>query len=68
MIHELFVKMTLRCARAIGLQPVCVTCHGSIESILEGVKARLQADYPLDKAAGYSVGELRGAIVIKRPL
>jgi hypothetical protein len=34
----------------------------------EGVKARLQAEYPLDQATGYSVGDLRGAVVIKRPL
>lgn len=59
---------TLRYAKAVALQPVCVTCHGPAESIPEGVKARLQAEYPLDKATGYSVGELRGAVVIKRPL
>jgi hypothetical protein len=59
---------TLRYAKAIALQPVCLTCHGPVESIPEGVRARLQAEYPLDKATGYSVGELRGAVVIKRPL
>ena len=59
---------TLRYAKAIGMQPVCVTCHGSAESIPEGVKARLQAEYPLDKATGYSAGDLRGAVVVKRPL
>jgi Protein of unknown function (DUF3365) len=59
---------TLRYAKAIAVQPVCVTCHGSAESIPEGVKARLQAEYPLDKATGYSVGELRGAVVVKRSL
>jgi hypothetical protein len=59
---------TLRYAKAIALQPVCLTCHGSAETIPEGVRARLQAEYPLDKATGYSVGELRGAVVINRPL
>jgi hypothetical protein len=58
----------LRFAKAIALQPMCVTCHGTPENIPAGVKARLQAEYPLDKATGYSVGELRGAVVIKRPL
>jgi hypothetical protein len=32
------------------------------------VKARLQAEYPHDKATGYGVGQLRGAVTVKRPL
>jgi hypothetical protein len=58
----------LRYAKAIAIQPMCVTCHGSPEHMPEGVKARLQAEDPLDQATGYSVGDLRGAVVIKRPL
>lgn len=58
----------LRYAKAIAVQPQCLTCHGPVESIPEGVKARLQAEYPLDQATGYQVGDLRGAIVVKRPL
>ncbi|MDP2028756.1 MAG: DUF3365 domain-containing protein [Thiobacillus sp.] len=58
----------LRYAKAIAVQPVCLTCHGAAESIPEGVKARLQVEYPMDKATGYRVGELRGAVVVKRPL
>ena len=58
----------LRYAKAIAVQPMCLTCHGPAESIPEGVKARLQAEYPMDKATGYKVGELRGAVVVKRPL
>jgi hypothetical protein len=61
-------KHELRYAKAIALQPMCVTCHGSAESIPDGVKARLQAEYPLDQATGYQVGDLRGAVVITRPL
>jgi hypothetical protein len=58
----------LRYAKAIPVQSMCLTCHGSPKDIPEGVKARLQAEYPMDKATGYSVGELRGAVVVKRPL
>ncbi|HUW50775.1 MAG TPA: DUF3365 domain-containing protein [Sulfuricella sp.] len=58
----------LRYAKAVAVQPMCVICHGSSQGIPAGVKARLQAEYPTDKATGYSVGELRGAIVVKRPL
>lgn len=58
----------LRYAKAITVQPVCLTCHGPVERIPEGVKARLEAEYPMDRATGYQVGELRGAVVVKRPL
>jgi len=58
----------LRYAKAMAVQPMCLTCHGPVEAIPEGVRARLQAEYPMDKATGYKVGELRGAIVVKRPL
>lgn len=58
----------LRYAKAIGTQPVCLTCHGSAKDIPEAAKARLRAEYPSDKATGYGLGELRGAVVVKRPL
>ena len=58
----------LHYAKAIAIQPMCLTCHGPAETISEGVKARLRADYPLDQATGYKEGELRGAVVITRPL
>lgn len=58
----------LRYAKAIGLQPMCVVCHGKAEQIPSSVKARLQEKYPNDLATGYSPGELRGAVVILRPL
>jgi hypothetical protein len=58
----------LHYAKAIAIQPVCLTCHGPAETVSEGVKARLRVDYPLDQATGYSVDELRGAVVITRPL
>ncbi len=61
-------KPTLVYAKAISVQPMCLTCHGGPDSIPDKVKARLKADYPDDRAVGYSVGELRGAVVIARPL
>lgn len=59
---------SLRYAKAIVMQPMCTVCHGTSTEIPDGVKTRLQAEYPMDKATGYSVGELRGAVVITRPL
>ncbi|MDP1924134.1 MAG: DUF3365 domain-containing protein [Thiobacillus sp.] len=58
----------LRYAKAIAIQPLCLTCHGTADTIPAEVKARLRTEYPLDQATGYSVGELRGAVVITRPL
>lgn len=55
-----------RYAKAMVVQPLCLTCHG--ENIPEGVKARLAAEYPNDKATGYSGGQVRGVISIRRPL
>lgn len=55
-----------RYAKALVTQPVCLTCHG--ENIADGVKARLAAEYPHDKATGYGAGMVRGIVSIKRPL
>jgi hypothetical protein len=57
-----------RYMKALPVQPVCTTCHGSAENIPEGVKARLAAEYPHDQATGYSPGMIRGGISIKRRL
>lgn len=57
-----------RYAKALPVQPVCLTCHGDPAAIADGVKARLAAEYPMDKATGYGPGMVRGIISIKRPL
>ncbi len=41
---------------------VCLKCHGNLE---EGeLKNTIKARYPDDKATGYKMGDLRGAIVV----
>lgn len=57
-----------RYMKALPVQPLCLACHGSAETVSEGVKARLAAEYPRDRAVGYAAGEIRGAISIKTPL
>lgn len=59
---------SFRFMKAITLQQGCVTCHGNSEQIPDEVKARLATDYPHDLATGYTPGQIRGAISIKRPL
>lgn len=57
-----------RYMKAIPVQDVCLKCHGTDETIAQNVKDTLKADYPHDKATGYTLGQIRGAITIKRPL
>ena len=57
-----------RFMKAIGVKQVCLTCHGSESDIPDSVKAILSERYPHDKAIGYEVGDLRGAVSIKQPV
>lgn len=61
-------KPELRYAKAIITQPLCMSCHGKTEDMPAPLLERIRADYPQDQATGYSVGELRGAVVITRPM
>ncbi len=58
----------LRYARAIPAQPVCLMCHGAVESMTPELRQTLQMRYPHDRATGYQAGQLRGAVSIKVPL
>ncbi len=55
-----------RYMKAIPTQAMCLQCHGKSTDISAGVRALLLQEYPQDQAVGYSVGEVRGAISIKR--
>jgi hypothetical protein len=57
-----------RYLKAIPVSPLCVTCHGPRDQLSPFIQAQLHAEYPHDKAVGYSPGQLRGAVTIKRPL
>ncbi len=43
---------------------VCLNCHGNIKRMKPGVKNALARFYPGDQATGYSMGDLRGAVVV----
>lgn len=58
----------LRYLKAIPVQPQCLVCHGNSASLPDGVKAILAAEYPHDLATGYSPGQIRGGVSIKRKL
>jgi len=46
------------------INEMCVVCHGKEDGISKETKERIKKVYPDDKAVGYGIGELRGAIVV----
>jgi len=61
-------KRMLRYMKALPTQAVCLNCHGGPDKIATEAKAKLAELYPADKAVGYSEGQIRGALTVKRPL
>jgi hypothetical protein len=61
-------KSYYRCMRPIEVKGVCLTCHGSETDIPADVQAKLDELYPYDRARGYKLGDVRGAISIKQSL
>ena len=57
-----------RYAKALVTQPMCLNCHGDPDKMAPDVKAKLAAEYPNDKAVGYSAGMIRGIMSIRKPL
>jgi hypothetical protein len=57
-----------RYLKAIPVSALCVTCHGARDQLSPFIQEQLHSEYPHDKAVGYSPGQLRGAVTIKRPL
>lgn len=55
----------LRYLKPLTVGPLCITCHGLNENIPSEVQAILKERYPEDRATGFLVGDLRGAISVK---
>jgi hypothetical protein len=58
----------LRYMKALPVQPLCLSCHGTAENISDPVRATLAIEYPHDHATGYGLGQVRGAVTIKQPV
>jgi hypothetical protein len=56
-----------RYMRALPTQQLCLNCHGPRESLAPAVREQLQRLYPDDAAVGYRLGEIRGAITLRKP-
>ncbi|MBF0192236.1 MAG: DUF3365 domain-containing protein [Magnetococcales bacterium] len=57
-----------RYVKALPVQAVCLGCHGQPDQLTPEVKAALSQHYPNDKATGYSEGQIRGAISVRKAL
>lgn len=55
-----------RFMKAVPTGEVCLACHGS--EINPEVAAALDEHYPNDQARGYSLGDIRGAFSLTKPL
>ena len=55
-----------RYMQAQGVEPVCLVCHG--QQLSASVKEMLDQYYPNEQARGYTLGQLRGAISLTKPL
>lgn len=58
----------VRYMKPIFVQPECLNCHGFEEQISSQVKEVINKNYPEDKAKGYQMGDLRGAVSIQKTL
>ncbi len=58
----------VRYMKPIFVQPECLNCHGAEEQISDQVKEIINKIYPDDKAKGYQMGDLRGAVSILKTL
>ena len=51
--------------KPIYTQPLCLNCHGGLQTLSPGVIDAVRKYYPNDKATGFKVGELRGMFVVE---
>jgi len=57
-----------RFVKALPVQTLCLSCHGPAEQLSPAIKAALGQHYPSDRATGYSEGQIRGVISVRKAL
>lgn len=62
------VDKEYRYVKALPVQELCLNCHGKPENVSAAVKKVLGEHYPNDQATGYSLGQIRGVISVRKPL
>lgn len=63
-LFELNNNDVSKLVKPIFIGAPCLTCHGDKAQISEEVTKVIMEKYPKDKATGYKVGDLRGAISV----
>ncbi len=61
-------KQVFRYMKGLPVADVCLKCHGPADGLDAALKVKLTESYPHDQATGYSKGQIRGALTVKRPL
>jgi hypothetical protein len=67
--HTYYVRgdeQEFRFMKAIPTGEVCLTCHGT--QVQAPVEQALKRLYPNDAARGYSMGDIRGAFIVRQPM
>ncbi|MEI8168596.1 MAG: DUF3365 domain-containing protein [Rhodoferax sp.] len=59
-------KTEVRYMKALPVQQVCLACHGKADQLMPEVSTQLHTLYPDDKAVGYALGQIRGAMSIRK--
>ena len=60
-------RAVYRYMRALPTAELCLSCHGAPERLSPAVTSQLKTLYPDDKAVSYAVGQIRGAMTIRKP-
>ncbi|MCC6201838.1 MAG: DUF3365 domain-containing protein [Gammaproteobacteria bacterium] len=59
-------RQMMRYMKALPTQELCLACHGPADKVTPAVSAQLKSLYPDDRAVGFAVGEIRGAMTIRK--
>lgn len=57
-----------RYVKAIPMGQPCLVCHGPAAGISDAVRAQISNEYPHDRAVDFQLGQVRGAVSIKKAL
>ena len=57
-----------RYMKALPVQQICLACHGASDKLTPAVTSQLHKLYPDDKGVGYSLGQIRGAMTIRKAM
>ncbi len=59
-------RKEFRYMKALPVKKPCLACHGAAADIKPEVAEKISALYPNDKGIGYTLGQIRGAITLRK--